>query len=141
MSSFPKWSRVLSTRRLILLATVANLGLAAAAVGYVNFPQTMPVAFTGPAVAAENAQRPAGFAYLVEQVKPAVISVQVKMDAGATMMGLQGDLPFPPIRGSNNSFAASACPLVKRARTFRSSGIVPSPVRAPGFSSPPMASP
>src|SRR5262249_61274507 len=46
--------------------------------------------------AAENAQRPVGFADLVEKVKPAVISVRVKMDAGAKMMGFEGDLPFPP---------------------------------------------
>jgi serine protease Do len=95
MSPLPpqRWSGVLSTRRLILLATVANLGIAAATIGYVKFPQTTTIALTRPALAAENATRPSGFAYLVEQVKPAVISVQVKMDAGATMMGLQGDLP------------------------------------------------
>ena len=86
MSSLP--GRLLSTRRLILLATAANLGIAAAAVGYVNFPQTVPLAFTQHAVAAENAPRPTGFAYLVEKVKPAVISVQVKMDGGATMRGM-----------------------------------------------------
>jgi len=97
MSSLP--GRLLSTRRLILLATAANLGIAAAAVGYVNFPQTVPLAFTQPAVAAENAPRPTGFAYLVEKVKPAVISVQVKMDGGATMMGLQDEMPSAPNSG------------------------------------------
>jgi serine protease Do len=45
------------------------------------------------AVAAENAQRPVGFADLVEKVKPAVISVRVKMDAGTKMMGFE---PFSP---------------------------------------------
>src|SRR5262245_47234004 len=82
----------LSTRRLILLATVANLGLAAV-VGSFS-PSIVPTFST--ADAAENAQRPVGFADLVEKVKPAVISVRVKMDAGAKMTGFEGDLPFPP---------------------------------------------
>jgi serine protease Do len=37
-----------------------------------------------------------GFADIVEKVKPAVIAVRVKLDAGAKMMGLEGNLPFPP---------------------------------------------
>ena len=85
--------RGLSTRRLILLATVANLGIAAVVVG--GSPQSF-VAALPTATAAENAQRPVGFADLAEKVKPAVISVRVKLDAGAKMMGLEGDLPFPP---------------------------------------------
>jgi serine protease Do len=106
---------VLSTRRLILLATVANLGIAAAAVGYVKLPQTAPVAFTRPAVAAENALRPSGFAYLVEQVKPAVISVQVKMDATATRMGWQGDLPFSPNSGVEQFLRRFGMPFGNKA--------------------------
>src|SRR5262244_2410570 len=85
--------RGLSTRRLILLATVANLGIAAVVVG--GFPQSFVPALPT-AAAAENVQRPVGFADLVEKVKPAVISVRVKMDAGTKMMGFEGDLPFPP---------------------------------------------
>jgi serine protease Do len=84
--------RGLSTRRLILLATVANLGIAAVAIG--SSPQSIVPMFS--AAAAENAQRPVGFADLVEKVKPAVISVRVKMAAGAKMMGFEGDLPLPP---------------------------------------------
>jgi serine protease Do len=45
--------------------------------------------------AAEIAQRPAGFADLVEKVKPAVISVRVKVKAGSEMMSFDGDMPFP----------------------------------------------
>jgi serine protease Do len=37
-----------------------------------------------------------GFADLVEKVKPAVISVRVKMDAGAQAMSFQDDRPFSP---------------------------------------------
>jgi serine protease Do len=83
----------LSTRRLILLATVANLGIAAVVIGK-SSRSIVPTLST--ANATENAQRPMGFADLVEKVKPAVISVRVKMDAGAKMMGFEGDLPFPP---------------------------------------------
>ena len=85
--------RGLSMRRLILLATVANLGVAAVVVG--GSPQSFFPALPT-ASAAENAQRPVGFADLVEKVKPAVISVRVKMAAGAKMMGFEGDLPLPP---------------------------------------------
>jgi serine protease Do len=85
--------RGLSTRRLILLATVANLGIAAVVIGG-SSPQSIVPMFS--AAAAENAQRPVGFADLAEKVKPAVISVRVKMDAGTKMMGFEGDLPFPP---------------------------------------------
>src|SRR5262249_43142418 len=45
--------------------------------------------------AAESAGRPSGLADLVEKVKPAVISVRVKTDAGAQMMGFsEDDSPF-----------------------------------------------
>ena len=37
-----------------------------------------------------------GFADIVDKVKPAVISVRVKVAAGAKMMNFEGDSPFPP---------------------------------------------
>ena len=90
-----EWPRALSAHRLVLLATVAGLGVAGAAVGPNAFHQSkLPTYAT--ANAAESMQRPAGFADLVAKVKPAVISVRVKMDAGAEMMGFDGDRPFPP---------------------------------------------
>ena len=85
--------RRLSTRRLIMLATVANLGIAAAVVGV--SPQSLVVpAF--PTAAAAESQRPVGFGEIVEKVKPAVISVRVKVDANAESSSLEGTLPFPP---------------------------------------------
>jgi serine protease Do len=84
--------RALSTRRLILLATVANLGIAAAVVGV--SPQSLIPAFTT-AAAAESAQRPVGFGDLVEKVKPAVISVRVKVDVNTASNSLERNLPFP----------------------------------------------
>jgi serine protease Do len=84
--------RALSTRRLVLLATVANLGIAGAVVGV--SPQSLVPAFPT-AAAAESAQRPAGFGDLVEKVKPAVISVRVKVDVNTVSNSLEGNLPFP----------------------------------------------
>jgi len=86
-----EWPRALSGRRLVLLATVASLGIAGAAIGPNAFHQGTPSAY-GAAIA----QRPTGFADLVEKVKPAVISVRVKVDAGAEMMNFDGEMPFPP---------------------------------------------
>src|SRR5262245_48344687 len=84
--------RALSTRRLILLATAASLGVAAVAIDN-SRPSLVPAFST--AVAAE-AQRPVSFADIVEKVKSSVISVRVKRDGGVKMMGFEGDLPFPP---------------------------------------------
>jgi serine protease Do len=88
--------RILSARRLVLLASVAGLG-AAVLFGGADF---LPKA-TGPALStiayAQGVQRPMGFADIVDKVKPAVISVKVKVAAsGAKMMGMEGDTPFAP---------------------------------------------
>ena len=86
-----EWPGALSARRLVLLATVAGLGVAGAAVGPNVFHAKLPA--YAAANAAESMQRPAGFADLVAKVKPAVMSVRVKVDAGAEMMGFDGDRP------------------------------------------------
>jgi serine protease Do len=70
--------RGLSTRRLILLATVANLGIAGIVIG--SSPQSIVPIFS--AAAAEDAQRPVGFADLVEKVKPAVSASLANLDQG-----------------------------------------------------------
>src|SRR5262249_47505480 len=88
-----KARRVLSPRRIVLLATVACLGGGAMLAGsglQVQLPKVSAVQ------AAESSQRMPGFADLVDKVKPAVISVRVKRDAGAMLMGLDGNSPFPP---------------------------------------------
>ena len=89
------WPRAVSARRLVLLATVAGLGVAGASVGP-NALHQKPCVLRDAANAAEIARRPAGFADLVEKVKPAVISVRVKVEAGAEMMSFDGDRPSPP---------------------------------------------
>jgi serine protease Do len=94
--------RILSVRRLGLLATtIAGLGAAAVFVA----PNVAPTAafFSRPAHAQNLSQQaeqlpqhPVGFADIVAKVKPAVISVRVKMERPATP-GLSNDeQPFPP---------------------------------------------
>jgi len=87
-------SRILSARRLILLAGVAGLGVAVL-LGAGPLPQPTSPALTSIAYA-QGVQRPMGFADIVDKVKPAVMSVRVKTAGGAKMMGFEGDLPFPP---------------------------------------------
>jgi len=89
-------SRVLSARRLVLLASVAGLGVAVLFGGAGLISKATGPALTNIAYA-QGIQRPVGFADIVEKVKPAVISVRVKMDGGgAKMMGFDGNMPFPP---------------------------------------------
>src|SRR6195256_2720202 len=86
--------RLLSPRHLGLLAGVAGLGV----VGFLAVPEVAP-SFKLPTLSssvayAQNVQRPVGFADIVEQVKPAVISVRVKMDGGPRLMGFDA-VPTP----------------------------------------------
>src|SRR5215475_7968871 len=95
----PKKSRVLRARRLILLATtIAGLGAAALVIS----PNLTPPPGGYPAALAQNlseqarkVQAPVGFADIVEKVKPAVISVRVKVDGGTQTSGL-GSNEVPP---------------------------------------------
>src|ERR1700694_34835 len=81
-----------TARRLVLLASTAGLGIAVLLGGTGNLPHLS--ALSTPALA-QNAQRPTGFADIVEKVKPAVISVRVKLDEGPQTSNDEG-LPFPP---------------------------------------------
>ena len=94
--------RVLSVRRFGLLATtIAGLGAAAFFVA----PSLTPNAtfFAAPAhaqnlsqEAQKLAQHPVGFADIVAKVKPAVISVRVKIDRPASSSLSNDESPFPP---------------------------------------------
>jgi serine protease Do len=97
----PKDRRVLSPRRVILLATtIASLGFGALVVAPgLNLPGGYPAALAQNLT--EQAKRlpaPNGFADIVEKVKPAVISVRVKLDGGSQTSGLstQGLENAPP---------------------------------------------
>ena len=95
----PNKSRVLRVRRLVLLATtIASLGAAAVVISP-NFNQLQggyPTALAqNLSEQARQMQAPVGFADIVEKVKPAVISVRVKVDGGAQTSGL-GSNDVPP---------------------------------------------
>ena len=80
----------LSARRLVLLASGLGLGAATLFVGPGGSPNTSLPAFSV-AHAGENAGRTAGFADIVDKVKPAVISVRVRVEDGQKMMGLDDE--------------------------------------------------
>jgi len=94
--------RILSARRFGLLATtIAGLGAAALFVGP-NLAAKTDI-FAGVAHAQDVSQqahqlsqRPVGFADIVEKVKPAVISVRVKMERPTETSPSTDDLPMPP---------------------------------------------
>src|ERR1700693_2289295 len=72
--------KFLKPRRLALLASVAGLSMAVLVIGPGgDRPLNLP-AWTVSAQAAETAPTPQGFGDLVAKVKPAVISVRVKID-------------------------------------------------------------
>jgi serine protease Do len=90
--------RVLPARRLFLLATtVASLGAAALVVGPgLNLSSGYPAAVAqNLSEQARKLQAPVGFADIVEKVKPAVISVRVKVDGGSQASAL-GSNDVPP---------------------------------------------
>jgi serine protease Do len=88
----------LTARRFALLASVAGIGAAVLLGGPGGFDRMNLAGFTPAAHAAEAAQRPAGFADLVAKVKPAVISVRVKIEQAAetTGSGESRDIPMQP---------------------------------------------
>jgi serine protease Do len=99
-NSTPPASRSLKPRRVVLLASVAGIGLAAL-VGGANLYGPMPFAGITPAAAAAEttAMQPSGFADLVARVKPAVISVRVRLD-GAAQVSNEDDNAQPFRRNS-----------------------------------------
>jgi len=94
LPAVPRTRRLLSARRVALLATVAALSAGV----LLNGP-TGPKSISSPLVSeayAQSASRPVGFADIVEKVKPAVISVRVKVDAATHSSGFNEDeLPVP----------------------------------------------
>jgi serine protease Do len=88
-------SRRWSTRRLALLASVAALG----ATVLMTSPGLLPtngLSSLNAIAYAQNAQRPVGFADIVERVKPTVISVRVKVESGVrNNMNFEDSQQFP----------------------------------------------
>src|SRR5260370_6445431 len=84
-----------SKRRIILLASVAALSGGLFFADFALSPHTSGRALFAPPYAhAQNAQRPVGFADIVEQVKPSVISVKVKMNTGGDSFTQNEDNPL-----------------------------------------------
>jgi serine protease Do len=97
----PKKRRVLSTRRAILLATtIAGLGAAALVVAPdLNLSAHYPAALAqNLSEQAHTLPAPIGFADIVAKVKPAVISVRVKVDGGVHTTGLANNEIPPGLR-------------------------------------------
>jgi len=92
-ASRPAPRKVLGARRLTLLASVAGIGIAVL-LGGPGYRSIAIPAWTPTAQAAESQtiQHPVGFADLVAKVKPAVVSVRVKIDrANMTSMNENGN--------------------------------------------------
>jgi len=123
--------KAFAARRLALLASAAGLAIAVVAAGTSDF-STPSVPSVIATAHAETMQRSTGFADIVEKVKPAVISVRVKVDATAKMTSMNGNDDASPMqpgapldkffeqfggRGMPNGF-----PQGKRAVTGEGSG-------------------
>src|SRR5262245_13839447 len=94
----PTKPRVLNGRRLILLATtIASLGAAIVVAPGFNVTGGYPSAIAqNLSEQARKLQAPVGFADIVEKVKPAVISVRVKVDGGSQSSSGLGTNDVPP---------------------------------------------
>ena len=131
----PKKSRVLSARRVVLLATtIASLGAAALVVAPgLNLSGGYPAALAQNLTEqAHKLQAPVGFADIVEKVKPAVISVRVKVDGGAQTNGLANNDVPPGLREFFRRFGMPDMPN-RTARTAcrKATAVTLSPARAP----------
>ena len=121
--------KVFGARRLALLASAAGLAIAVVATGTFgtpNFPSAIATA------QADTVQRSTGFADIVEKVKPAVISVRVKIDATAKTTGMNDNdeanpaQPGAPLEKFFEQFGGrgmpKGSPQGKRAVTGEGSG-------------------
>jgi serine protease Do len=105
---------VLTPRRVTLLASVAALGATALLAG----PGYQHSGLTSPARATETmAQHPASFADVVAKVKPAVVSVRVKVNAAAETAAMEqnGDEDANPFNPNS--------PMYKFFRKFAPEGM------------------
>ena len=89
----PDNRKFLSARRLVLMASVAAVGATLLVAGPGGYHAGLPAWTVAASAADATLQHPTGFADIVAKVKPAVISVRVKIPASAepAMMQQQGD--------------------------------------------------
>lgn len=90
-SSAPPVRKTLPTRRVVLLASAAVIGIAAIAFGPTAYRRFDVGNWGWSAHAAESAQQQPGFADLVSKVKPAVISVRVRISEPDSTTGMGHD--------------------------------------------------
>jgi serine protease Do len=99
-SNLPNTGRkILSARRLVLLASVAGLGIAVVVAGSSSYRALRSPSLISSAQAADAVAPTSGFADLVAKVKPAVISVHVRLEQPTETNGMgqsDGNNPFPP---------------------------------------------
>jgi serine protease Do len=108
----PKTRRVLSLRRIALLTTtIAGLGVAALVIAPALDFSGYPVALAqNLSEQAKKLAAPVGFADIVEQVKPAVISVRVKVDNGSPNASRGEDQVPPGLRDFFRRFGMPGMP-------------------------------
>jgi serine protease Do len=98
-TSSRKQQKSLPPNRLILLASTAILGATVLLAGS-GYPISLPPSISSAHAADSTITHPASFADLVAKVKPAVISVRVKIDESAKTTGLSqnndNNMPFNP---------------------------------------------
>jgi serine protease Do len=89
-------ARILPVRRFALLATtVAGLAVGGVLVAPTFSPYAPMAQAQNLSQEAQHLARPSGFADIVEKVKPAVISVRVKMRVDGQSASSDDELPFP----------------------------------------------
>jgi serine protease Do len=115
-------ARLLTGRRLALLATALAAFAAAPVLLAPNFERVAPSALAqNLSEQAQHLARPIGFADIVEKVKPAVISVRVKMGTGAELSS-DDDPRFPkdsPMERFFRRFGTpDGMPAIPRGRRF-----------------------
>ena len=131
--------RSLRPRRATLLASVAGVGIAALVAG-TSLYQPGPFDLISPAAAAETIGQPSGFADLVSRVKPAVISVRVRLNDSAQGSSFNRNndnvMPSDRVPRSTNSFSSS---VFRTCQTARNRRRVTWPAKVPASSSLPTA--
>jgi serine protease Do len=103
-SAHQRYLRIFSRRRLVMLASVAGIGAIVVLGGPMGYARLSLPPWISNARAADSftQQQPAGFADLVAKVKPAVISVRVRMDDTSNAADLSSNEKnlLPSVQGS-----------------------------------------
>ncbi len=111
-----KQHKIFPRHRLILVASTAILGVTVLLAGPSGY---VPTWVSSARAADSTVTHPASFADLVAKVKPAVISVQVKIDESAKMTGMSHNgndgVRSLPARQWKNSFSSSASKTLRTA--------------------------